>query len=686
MFRFSLYQGASLSVLAALLASTPSAAQQAEQLPELIVTAPTGPTSLTAPGPAAAIAEAAKVPGAVSVVEDSEFKQKQAVTTKDVLDYVPGVFVQPKWGEDARLSIRGSGISRNYHLRGVLMYMDGIPINTADGYGDFQEIDPSAYRFVQIYKGANALSLGANTFGGVINFVTPTGYDTARMQGSLVAGSFGYLREQVSAGGVNGRADYFVTLSHQRQDGFRNHSDGASFRGSANIGFKLGDSAETRFYLNANSIDQKIPGEVDRATALSSPRTAAATNVTNNWQRNIDSVRLANKTVLKIDSMNIEFGGFYVNRHLMHPIYEWLDYKYDDYGFFGRINDERMIGPFRSRYTLGLQAHNGVTDAQNFDISAGAAKGALKTSARQQSNNINLYGENAFYVLPNVSLVAGLQSLFANRKQEGIFRTNAWDVPDFNRNWSLISPKIGVVYDFRKNIQLFANISRATEVPTFGQGMLVNFSNLQPQRATSLEAGTRGRSESFFWEVAAYRAAIKNEFQCVNVQWGACSEENIARSIHQGLEAGGGVAVWGSAAGDKIWTNLTYTFNDFHFDQDATWGNNQLPGIPRHYLRGEVLFKGYNGISFGPNVEWSPQAPYVDNTNSTKAAAYMLLGARFAYDSGKAWTAFVEGKNLTNRKYITSMSVVHDFAAAATTNLYNPGNGASVMAGLNLKW
>ena len=58
---------------------------------------------------------------------------------------MPGVFAQPKWGDDTRLSIRGSSLSRNFHLRGVQLYMDGIPINTADGYGDFQEIDPTAY-------------------------------------------------------------------------------------------------------------------------------------------------------------------------------------------------------------------------------------------------------------------------------------------------------------------------------------------------------------------------------------------------------------------------------------------------------------------------------------------------------------------------------------------------------------
>ena len=33
----------------------------------------------------------------------------------------------------------------------------------------------------------------------------------------------------------------------------------------------------------------------------------------------------------------VEFGAFGVDRHLMHPIFQWLDYRYTDYGVFGRI-------------------------------------------------------------------------------------------------------------------------------------------------------------------------------------------------------------------------------------------------------------------------------------------------------------------------------------------------------------
>jgi len=141
--------------------------------------------SLTVPTTAQAQAILAKVPGSVVVIPDTAYKYTTpALNIKDVLDYVPGIIAQPKWGDDTRLSIRGSGLSRNFHLRGVELFLDGIPINTADGFGDFQEIDPTAYRYVEVYKGANALRFGASSLGGAINFVTPTGRDASLVSAS----------------------------------------------------------------------------------------------------------------------------------------------------------------------------------------------------------------------------------------------------------------------------------------------------------------------------------------------------------------------------------------------------------------------------------------------------------------------------------------------------------------------
>lgn len=179
--------------------------------------------SLTVPTAQQALIEIQRTAGGVAVIRAEDCRNTTpAITIKDVLDYVPGVFAQPKWGEDTRLSIRGSGLSRNFHLRGVQLYLDGIPINTADGYGDFQEIDPSAYRYVAVYKGANALRYGAASLGGAINFVTPSGRDAPFAGVSFDFGAFGFARTQANVAGANGPWDGFFTASAQKAEGFRN--------------------------------------------------------------------------------------------------------------------------------------------------------------------------------------------------------------------------------------------------------------------------------------------------------------------------------------------------------------------------------------------------------------------------------------------------------------------------------
>ncbi len=115
----------------------PFAASAQEQLPPIVIEgqrvqqqparanpqpAPAGPLSLTVPTAAEATREIQQTPGSVAIIPDSQLRLQRSVTIKDALDYVPGVFAQPKWGEDTRLSIRGSGLSRNFHLRGVQLY------------------------------------------------------------------------------------------------------------------------------------------------------------------------------------------------------------------------------------------------------------------------------------------------------------------------------------------------------------------------------------------------------------------------------------------------------------------------------------------------------------------------------------------------------------------------------------
>lgn len=646
------------------------------------------PASLTVPTTAQATRQIEQIPGAAEVVPDTAFKNTPARTVKDVLDSVAGVFAQPKWGEDTRLSIRGSGLSRNFHLRGVQLTMDGIPINTADGYGDFQEVDPTAYRYVEVYKGANALRFGANSLGGAINFVVPTGRDAALFDGRADLGSFGFRRLQGSSGGVYGPADYFVTGSWLRQDGFRDHSSGESFRGSANVGYRLSPDAETRFYFNGNDIRQRIPGAVTKQMALSSPRTAAAINVANDWQRNIDSVRIANKTAVRFGPTTVEFGLFGVDRHLMHPIFQWLDYQYRDYGGFVRVQDERMLAGHANRLIAGVNLLNGTIDNRQFANLPGAAKGPLLSSSLDSADNLSAYVENAFYVVPTVALVTGLQFLHATRERSDRFLSDG-DQSGRTR-FDIASPKIGVLWDVDPAWQVFANVSRSAEVPSFGESSsfpapVIPFTSIRAQRATTYEIGTRGRRPDYSWDIALYRAEIRDELQCLYASFGNCNVVNADRTIHQGLEAGVGVMLLKSMfrAGpepDRLWLQAAYTLNDFRFDNDPAFGNNVLPGAPRHFVRAELLYRHPSGFYAGPQLEWVPEGYFVDSANTLTTEPYAIWGLKAGYDDGKQFSAYAEARNLANTAYIASASIID--RANPGLPLFEPGTGRAFYAGM----
>ena len=102
------------------------------QLPPITVTAPSA--SLTVPSAKDAEQQINKTPGGVEIVPAERYLDGRASTIKDMLDYTPGVWVQSKYGqEDSKLVIRGSGLSRNFHLRGVRLLRDGTVNNRADG-------------------------------------------------------------------------------------------------------------------------------------------------------------------------------------------------------------------------------------------------------------------------------------------------------------------------------------------------------------------------------------------------------------------------------------------------------------------------------------------------------------------------------------------------------------------------
>jgi iron complex outermembrane receptor protein len=164
----------------------------------------------------------------------------------------------------------------------------------------------------------------------------------------------------------------------------------------------------------------------------------------------------------------------------------------------------------------------------------------------------------------------------------------------------------------------------------------------------------------------------------------------VGRSITDlSIEAGAGIAVLknmfvrGDAA-DRLWLNAAYTLNDFRFANDATFGNNLLPGAPHHFVRAELLYKHPLGLYIGPNVEWVPQAYFVDSANTLTTRAYAIYGLKAGFDDGGRFSTYIEARNLANTAYISSASIID--RAMAASPLFEPGPGRAVYAGMKLRW
>ena len=251
---------AGVSLLA--LPAAPAGAQEsaAATLSELSVEG-VAAGSLTVPSVAAQRATVNATVGSVAFVDAQDFQDRYANTLRDTLKEVPGVYVQERYGQELRLSVRGSGISRGFHLRGLELLQDGIPINLADGSGDFYQIDPLGLRSIEVYKGGNALTFGATTLGGAINFVTPTALtalapNILRIDG----GSFNTIRENFQVSRVSGPVDVLINGTITNSDGYRDHETQRTQNFNANLGYQLAPGIETRFYAGIYLTDPETAG------------------------------------------------------------------------------------------------------------------------------------------------------------------------------------------------------------------------------------------------------------------------------------------------------------------------------------------------------------------------------------------------------------------------------------------
>jgi iron complex outermembrane receptor protein len=638
----------------------------------------------------AVVAEArdrlSRTPGAVAVVSAESYADRFAQGFSDTLRNVPGVLAQKRYGEESRLSIRGSGIAQGFHQRGVLFAQDGVPFADADGFSDFQGVDALSARYIEVWKGSNTLRFGGAQLGGAINLVTPTGR-TALHDNVLQFenGSYDTWRVHAELAREHGDWDVFAAVSGLKTDGYRQQSDQSQGRLTLNVGRSFGQDREVRLIAQAADIQQSVPGALTLKQALETPRMAPANNIINDNARDQTLKRLTLQTRWRLTDSTLFEGAIWGwEKSLYHPIFQVVDQESQTRGAFGRIDWTGQVAGLRADAFYGFSWRDGDLDALRY-VNVGGKRGALTAKGLQQATGLDVFAEGRLFVTDRLALVAGGSWGRATRDYADRLTPANDDAIDYD--W--FSPRLGLLWEAEGGAQVFANLTRSVEPPTYGalvQAPLTGFTPVEVQDAWTAEIGTRGRRGPLAWDLTAYRSQIDGEI--LNFITGPdipAATFNADKTIHQGIEAGLDWRLPVEVANGSLLLRQTWTWSDFRFDGDARWGDNLLPVVPEHQYRAELTWRHPSGVFVTPSVEWRISQPYVDYANTMKAPDYALLGLTAGFDVRDGLSVFIDARNLTDERYVGEFSAVTD-ARTASTSVFFPGEGRSVFVGLRLAY
>ena len=664
----------------------------------------------------AAREELNRVPGATNVVDMDKVEQGRVAGVADVLAYQPGVYAQSPGNEGVKISMRGSGINRGpgSHASGTHILLDGLPL-TGSGGTPYELLEPLWISRAEVLRGANGFERGALALGGAIDYISHTGYTAPKLQLRYEVGSHGYQKRNIASGQVLGDFDYYFALTDSETDGYQDHSSGKGKGVAANFGYRLNENLETRFYLRYRETEHETPGRLTKAQLKDDPRQAAANNLRIDAHRDQPgSTWLANKTTWRIDDDSTLVAGLAYHHYPMditETAYRGGAYRirvdYSDIS--GTLNYTRRHTLFglNSSTTLGWRSTTNLpsskakeTAALPIDVNGTPyPAGTLMRAYEHLGSDNVLHIGNELELATDLWLSSGLALIYTRREAEVIWPATGDKLSEHTWDYA---PRVGLRYQLNPEVQLFGNLSRSVE-PPHAWSMLWSsplrfptsnqpWSNrqraaisLDNQTATTFEVGGRGDSTLGQWELTYYYSQVRHELLTVEIEPNVFAESNASPTVHQGIEAGLTSPLWQGGAAGALSLRQAYTFSDFQYRDDDAFGDNRLPGLPRHYYQAELRYDHPSGFYAGVNTQYASKVA-VDYANSYYADAYATFGATLGYASPKDdWQAWLDLRNLTDKRYAATVTPGYDDNGADAARS-TPGEGFGVYTGLSWSW
>ncbi|MBX9704867.1 MAG: TonB-dependent receptor, partial [Gammaproteobacteria bacterium] len=212
------------------------------------------------------------LPVAIDVVEKKDIQdgQLQMLLTESLIR-VPGITAQNRnnQAQDPQISSRGFGSRSSFGVRGIRVYVDGIPLTMPDGQGQPGIVDLSAIKSIEVMRGPFSALYG-NSSGGVIQMLSEDAPKSLEVGGTVMFGSDNTKRQVLKASGTTENIEYLLDASNFETDSYRDH--GAGKKQAATAKFKINFSEDTKLTTLVNWFDQTAqdPLGLDRARAFNS--------------------------------------------------------------------------------------------------------------------------------------------------------------------------------------------------------------------------------------------------------------------------------------------------------------------------------------------------------------------------------------------------------------------------------
>ncbi|WP_028006879.1 TonB-dependent receptor family protein [Solimonas flava] len=665
------------------------------------------------------------VPASIDVIDGRRFRDDTlAVNLSEGLADIPGLLARDRqnYAQDTQLSIRGFGTRSAFGIRGVRLYVDGIPATQPDGQGQISHFNLASAGRVEVLRGPFSALYG-NSSGGVIQLFTADG-GTPTVYGGFAGGSFDSYRESLGANGTFGAADYNLAFSNFETEGFRDHSaaERRSFNGKLNL--HASERDRVTLVLNAFASPEALdPLGLTRAQFEQNPAQAAPQALQYDTRKHVDQTQGGTIWEHRFsDAQSLELmayaGGRGVEQFLAIPAATQTNNAghaggvvdlSTDYG--GAEARWRWRGGSPERpWTLvaglawdDLRQHR--QGYENFVGSELGVKGRLRRNEINTVWNFDQYLQANWRFAERWDVSAGLRNSRVAFKSEDRYIASGNPDDSGSKDYAAVTPVAGLLFRASERVHLYGSYGRGFETPTFAELAYrpieqattpaeagLNFA-LKPARSDNAELGAKFKlGAQTQAQLAVFDTETKDELVVLSNSGGRTAYGNAGRTRRQGAEAQLSSRFAGRWRLDLAYTLLNARVRE---DYQACSGTPctalnttipagaRIPGIPESNLYARLGWGGERGWHAGLDARYLSRVA-VDDRNSESAPSYAIVGldGGYVFDlPALRLRTFVQLDNLFDRDYVGSV-IVND----GNGRYYEPGPGFAVLAGFGISW